>query len=241
VGTTLAEVLDVADAGRTGGDRCFTGRSPQSSPPRVFGGQLVAQALAAAGRTVPAELLPHSVHAHFLDAGDPAEPLTYRVESLREGAGRTVRRVSAHQAGRTLCSVVASFARPRPGPRHPVPVTPVVPPVDAVPQGATAQTRRWVAALGDILPLEIRFPVLPPRDAVERGGTGPGRQRVLVRAADPLPADPLVHACALAYASDLLLLSTALAPHGLLMGSPAVRAVSLDHAVWFHGRVRVGR
>lgn len=241
MGTTLADVLDVlevTDAGRTGGERCFTGWSPPASPPRVFGGQLVAQALAAAGRTVPGNVPPHSLHAQFLDAGDPAEPLTYRVVSLRDG-GRAVRGVLVEQGGRDLCHVVASFAPPHPGPeRQPPAPARIEPPADPVPPGASEETRRWMRGLREVIPLDVRFAELPPRDAVARGATGPARQRVLVRSADPLPDASLVHACALAYASDLLLLSTALAPHGLLMGAVGVRAVSLDHAVWFHAPVR---
>lgn len=249
MGTTLAELLDLA---RTG-PRAFRAGSPQSSTPHVFGGQLVAQALVAAGRDVAPDQGPHSLHAHFLEPGDPAVPLDLTVEPVRRGAGRTVRRVSVRQQHRELVTVLASFSSVRPGPGH-----------EAVELGtsrlahrsapsrdasgpdlrrdglaeASDETLSWVAELRAVLPLEVAFPEPPPRDAVIRGERPPPRQRVLVRAASPLPADPLAHAAALAYASDLLLLSTALLPHGMVMGDPRARAVSLDHALWFHRAAR---
>ncbi|MBW0102617.1 acyl-CoA thioesterase II [Pseudonocardia sp. KRD291] len=244
MGTTLAELLDLA---RTG-PRAFRARSPQPSTPQVFGGQFVAQALVAAGRDVPSDQGPHSLHAHFLEPGDPASVLDLMVEPVRGGVGRTVRRVSVRQHGRELVTVLASFAGVRPGLGHEAvePGTSRLAHRGAPSRGVSApdlrgglaeaseETLSWVAALRAVLPLEVAFPEPPPRDAVVRGERPPPHQRVLVRAADPLPADPLVHAAALAYASDLLLLSTALLPHGMVMGDPRARAVSLDHTLWFH-------
>jgi acyl-CoA thioesterase-2 len=236
---TLAELLDLT---QTGGDT-FRGRSSSSSPPRVFGGQLVAQALAAAGRTVAPERVPHSLHAHFLHPGDPGTPIDYQVDDVRDGRAQAVRRVVAEQDGRSLCTLVASFAQPTHGPAHQVPAALPVE-LDRVPSAQTSladadeRTRAWFAGVRSALPLDVRFVDSPARDAVLRGERPEPRQRILVRSAAPLPADPLLHACALAYASDLFLLSTALLPHGLLIGTAGVLAVSLDHAVWFHAPLR---
>ena len=239
MGTTLADVLSLdQEDGRT-----FRGHSPVPSPPRVFGGQLVAQALAAAGRTVPAGRRPHSLHAHFLRPGDTALPLTYEVDDVHDGGALTLRHVVAVQGDRSLFRLMASFGEPRPGPAHELP-SPVPRAFEAVPAaeaglaGAEPSTRRWAAGLRAVIPLDLRFPALPPRNAVVRGERPAPRQRILVRAADPLPDDPLLHACAIAYASDLLLLSTAMLPHGLVMGDPGVHAVSLGHSVWFHAAAR---
>jgi acyl-CoA thioesterase-2 len=186
--------------------------------------------------------VPHSLHAHFLHPGDPAAPLDYRVDDVRDGRAQAVRRVVALQEGRELCTLVASFAQPQPGPAHQVPpAVPAeydrVPPAETSLADADERTRAWFASVRSALPLDVRFADPPARDAVLRGERPEPRQRILVRSASALPADPLLHACVLAYASDLFLLSTALLPHGLLIGAADVHAVSVDHAVWFHGPV----
>ena len=250
---TLAAVLDVE---KVGVDE-FRGRTPSSSAPRVFGGQLVGQAVVAAGAAMGVDWVPYSAHAHFLRPGAATEPLIYRVEDVRDGRTAAVRRVTAEQ-GRALCTVTVAFARPGPDPERerpdPAPVgfpgggpdraaVDVPDSVGADAEGPLAgvdgRTRDWLASLRRTLPLEVRFLEPPARDAVLRGVRPPPRQRIFVRAAGALPDDPLIHAAALAYVSDLFLLSTALLPHGLLMGDPNVHAVSLDHAVWFHDATRV--
>jgi acyl-CoA thioesterase-2 len=220
------------------GEGRFRGASLAAAPGRVFGGQLVGQAVAAAGANLGHDWAPQSAHAHFLRPGDPHRPLDYRVEDVRDGAASLVRRVTVAQDVDLLTATV-SFARPQRGPAHERPSQRCeVPDRDGALAGIDDRTRAWMEGLRSALALEVRFLERPVRDAVLRGERPAPRQRILVRAAGALPDDPLTHAAALAYLSDLFLLSTALLPHGLLMGSPEVRAVTLDHAVWLHGATR---
>ncbi|WP_409330051.1 acyl-CoA thioesterase [Trujillonella humicola] len=235
---TLREVLDLEDTA----DGAFVSRVHRPSG-QLFGGQVAAQALAAAGRTVAPDRGVHSLHAYFLTFGDPAVPIRYRVDETRDGGAFSTRRVVAEQGAEVLFVLAASFARRVDGPAHqgptPGPVNPDAAPdgEDLLPAG-DEDSREWFARLRTLFPLDVRFPDEPVRARVLRGERPEPRQRVLVRAADPLGDDPLVHACALVYLSDLFLLSTALPPHGIAMGRPGMRIVSLDHAVWFHAPVR---
>jgi acyl-CoA thioesterase-2 len=231
----LQELLDLEQLD----ERVFRGRSRQPATPRVFGGQVAAQALVAAGRTVSDGRPVHSLHAYFLRPGNPGEPIDYLVEEVRDGRSLATRRVTAVQRDEVVFMSAASFHRPEEGVTHQVPVAEPFGPED-VPSAARAMeladdaTRTWLAAIADLFPLDVRFLDEPIRAAVVRGERPAPRQRFLVRSSSRLPDDPLIHVCAAAYVSDLFLLSTALAPHGLLMGGPAVSAASLDHALWFH-------
>src|SRR2546421_300649 len=109
----------------------FRGRSPEERVQRVFGGQVAGQALVAAGRTVPADRPVHSLHAYFIRPGDPAAPIVYLVDRVRDGRSFTTRRVSAVQHGEAIFTLSASFHYPEPGPEHADPM-PDVPPPDAV-------------------------------------------------------------------------------------------------------------
>jgi acyl-CoA thioesterase II len=210
---------------------------------QLFGGQVAAQALGAAGRTVAPDRAVHSMHAYFLTFGDPARPIRYRVDETRDGGAFSTRRVVAEQGAEVLFVLAASFALRVDGPAHqgptPGPVDPAaVPSGEDLLQAGDEDSREWFARLRTLFPLDVRFLDEPVRARVLRGERPEPRQRVLVRASDPLGDDPLVHACALVYLSDLFLLSTALPPHGIAMGRPGMRVVSLDHAVWFHAPVR---
>jgi acyl-CoA thioesterase-2 len=202
---------------------------------RLFGGQTVAQALCAAGRTAPENHRVHSLHAHFLRSGESSGAVDYRVETIRDGAAFATRRVVAVQRGTELLQLTASFHRPEPGPSHQVaelgaPDPESLPtPEESLPD---ARSREWYRGIRATFPFDMRFAGAPP-GAVE-GATAPPRHGVWFRAREPLGADPLLHACALALASDLFLLAAAFPPHGLRMGEPGLLAVSLDHAVWFH-------
>jgi acyl-CoA thioesterase II len=191
----------------------FRGHSPHDSNQRVFGGQVAAQALLAAARTVAAGGV-HSLHAYFLRSGDPT-PILYRVQRIRDGRSFAVRRVDATQHGETIFNLMASFHD------------------NADEQGFDHQDRLRAAA-----PPPESLPTFPARlaewgiDAVPR--PLPPERRVWFRAYGPLPNDPVVHACVVTYASDLYLLGTALLPHGIPSTSPDVVFASLDHAMWFH-------
>jgi acyl-CoA thioesterase-2 len=241
-GRGSAGLLQLLDLERID-DLYFRGRSLPTASTRVFGGEVAAQSLVAAGRTVPGERQVHSLHTYFLRPGDPAIPTLYRVDPIRDGGSFTTRRVVAIQRGEPIFHLSASFQTPESGPSHQIP-TLVAPDPDALPPSSTTMaasgdaTRDWFAGVSGWFPFEMLFPEDLPRMATVRGDAAPPRQRFWLRAAEALPDDPLVHVCAMTYASDMLLLSSALPPHRLLIGQPGLQFASLDHAIWFHAPFR---
>ncbi|HEX2556302.1 MAG TPA: acyl-CoA thioesterase II [Microvirga sp.] len=214
----------------------FRGRSPQVGWQRVFGGQVIGQALVAACRTVE-ERRPHSLHAYFLLPGDPKVPIIYEVERLRDGRSFATRRVKAIQHGRAIFAMSASFHVEEGGFDHQVPM-PDVPGPETLP--TDAQTKAGVLAqMPDAVrayyererPIELR-----PVDFDRYASREPRAPRfsVWIRSTAPLPDDPAVHQCVLAYASDLTLLDSSLVAHGRSVFDRAIQGASLDHALWFH-------
>ncbi|MGN9914432.1 acyl-CoA thioesterase [Phytohabitans sp. LJ34] len=228
----LLEVLDLKELGPFR----FRGISPRVGPQRVFGGQVAGQALVAAGRTVDPARLVHSLHGYFVRPGDPTEPIEYQVENIRDGRSFSVRRSVAMQGGRTIFFMSASFHRQEEGLDHHAPAPPDVPRPDDVPTMADRLARYadragiWAAIPR---PIDVRY-------VGEPGWVAPGDrpadpyQRVWMRIDGKLPDDPLLHACALTYASDLTLLDSVLSVHGEVWGPGGVVGASLDHALWFH-------
>jgi acyl-CoA thioesterase II len=217
----------------------FRGRSPQSSWQRVFGGQVIGQALVAACRTVEdvAVRPPHSLHAYFLIGGDPKVPIIYEVDRIRDGKSFTTRRVVAIQHGHAIFSMSVSFQLHEEGLSHQYKM-PDVPKPDALP--TEAEFKRSVMPLipepvrryyERERPIELR-PVETNRYLGER--LEGGRFHVWVRATGKLPDEPAIHQCVLAYASDMTLLDAALIVHGRTVFSKDIMAASLDHALWFH-------
>lgn len=214
----------------------FRGRSPQSSWQRVFGGQVIGQALVAACRTVEGRR-PHSLHAYFLLAGDPKVPIIYEVDRIRDGRSFTTRRVVAIQHGRAIFSMSASFQTEEPGFDHRAAMPPVPPPEELPPE---AEVRATVMPL---MPAPVRAyyererPIeLKPVEFARYTQRAPQEPRfhVWMRATSPLPDDPAIHQCVLAYASDLMLLDASLIAHGRTVFEREIQAASLDHALWFH-------
>jgi acyl-CoA thioesterase-2 len=237
--TGLAQILDLEQIEV----HVFRGRSRPAQGTRVFGGEVAGQALVAAGRTVPGDRSVHSLHAYFLRPGDPGAPILYTVDALRDGRSFTTRRVVAVQHGEAIFHLTASFTVPGDGIAHQYPrleasAAEHLPAATVALRDADRASRDWIALLAGAFPIELRFPEELPRVATARGERPEPRQRVWLRSAQPLPDDPLVHVCAATYASDLLLLSVALPPHGLVPGGPDVQVVSLDHTVWFHAPFR---
>jgi acyl-CoA thioesterase-2 len=214
----------------------FRGTSPKEDRQRVFGGQVAGQALVAAGRTVEPDRLVHSLHAYFIRPGDPSVPIVYEVDRLRDGRSFTTRRVVAVQHGRAIFNLSASFHCNQEGPEHQSPMP-------AVPDPETLPTFRERMApyrdvLGDWLdrprPIDTRFVDGLPWERRRRESHEPV-QRVWIRADGKLPDDPLLHACVVAYASDLTLLDTTTLPHPVSgWDDEQLQMASLDHAMWFH-------
>jgi acyl-CoA thioesterase-2 len=233
------ELLQVLDLESLDEDR-FRGRSPRVGLQRVYGGQVAGQALVAAGRTVDASRCVHSLHGYFVRPGDPAEPIEYAVENIRDGRSFSVRRSVAIQHGEPIFLMSASFHRQEEGLDHHAEAPPNVPAPDELPTMAD-RLARYPERLGiwSLIPrpMDVRY-------VGEPGWVRPGdrpadpHQRVWMRIDGKLPDDPLLHACALTYASDLTLLDSVLSVHGEVWGPGGVVGASLDHALWLHRSFR---
>jgi acyl-CoA thioesterase-2 len=231
----VAELLAILDLERIE-ENIFRGRSPQGGRQYVFGGLVVAQALVASARTVEGRA-PHSLHGYFLLRGDPAVPIIYDVDRIRDGKSFTTRRCNAIQHGRAIFSLSASFQIEESGLEHAVSM-PKVP----LPESLPAETellqsfgaampeamRRWLA---QDRPIEVR-PVDLPRYVNHQAGVL--EQQVWLRARGPLPGDPAIHRAVLAYLSDMTLLDAVLGAHGHSVFDTGLQVASLDHALWFH-------
>jgi acyl-CoA thioesterase II len=215
----------------------FRGRSPQVGWQRVYGGQVIGQALVAAVRTVDASRPPHSMHAYFLLPGDPKVPIIYDVDRIRDGKSFTTRRVTARQHGHPIFSMLVSFHTDEPGLDHQA-AMPKVPPPEDLPNESEMR-KNMLPTMPDPVrryyererPIELR----PVEFDRYRGKKYPdGRFHVWIRATGRLPDDLAIHQCVLAYASDMTLLDAALAPHGRSLFEQKFMAASLDHALWLH-------
>lgn len=228
----LLDILDLEPLERN----LFRGRSPQVGWQRVFGGQVIGQALVAACRTVE-DRKPHSLHAYFLLPGDPKVPIIYEVDRIRDGRSFTTRRVVAIQHGQAIFAMSASYHAEEPGFDHQADM-PDVPLPDQLPSGDEMRTQ-----VMPLMPPAVRayFERERPIELrpVEFGRYNsheplPPRFHVWIRATRRLPDDPVLHQCVLAYASDMTLLDAALIRHGRTVFEKSIQAASLDHALWFH-------
>jgi acyl-CoA thioesterase-2 len=218
----------------------FRGVSPKVSMQRVFGGQVAGQALVAAGRTVDSERLVHSLHSYFIRPGDPAVPIIYTVERIRDGRSFSVRRVLAIQHGQPIFTLSASFQLPQDGIDHQAEMPPAPPP-----ESLPTLAERFVGfdelwAVMRLIPqaFDVRYVDDPPW--VQRG-QGPRENqphRIWLKADGTLPDDPLLHVCAVTFASDMNLLDSVLIHHGLAARLDPISMASLDHAMWFHRQFR---
>jgi acyl-CoA thioesterase II len=222
----------------------FRGRSPEGERrQRVFGGQVAGQALVAAGRTVPEDRPVHSLHAYFIRPGDPAVPLIYLVERVRDGRSFTTRRVTTIQHGKTIFTLSASFHRHEPGVEHADPM-PEVPPPDAIPSTAERMEKLFGPSVREWYggnPIDIRHIGPLTFEAEHDPSLRTTSNLVWLRADGDLPDDPLLHVCLVTYASDMTLLDSVLLAHGLSWADGRTTGASLDHAMWFHGPFRADR
>jgi len=221
------------------GDDAFLGRCARNGWQRVFGGQVIAQALVAAQTTV-ADRAPHSLHAYFMLGGDPQAPIRYDVERLRDGRSFATRRVVARQHGEAIFALSASFQVDEAGLEHAIAMPPAPDP-DTLPDPLTltaalgeALRRPIESFLDRIRPIEVRQIAPETRGPLPPGATREPRQAEWIRIAGALPDDPALHRAALAYLSDLSLIQTVLATHGQHLLDGRFQVASLDHALWFH-------
>src|SRR5215203_3925585 len=214
----------------------FRGRSPQVGWQRVFGGQVIGQALVAAYRTVEGRK-PHSLHAYFLLGGDPKVPIIYEIDRIRDGGSFTTRRVVAIQHGQAIFTMAVSFHRNEPSMEHQA-TMPMVPTPEELPSEAELK-ERVLPMMPDPVrryyererPIELR-PVEFDR-YLSREPKAP-KFNVWIRTTGRLPDDPAIHQCVLAYASDMTLLDSAFIATGRTVFERSIQAASLDHALWFH-------
>ncbi|MHB8451060.1 MAG: acyl-CoA thioesterase II [Mycobacteriales bacterium] len=241
VASPLEEVVNLLDLERIEED-IFRGRSPETSRQRVFGGQVAGQALVAAGRTVPPERPVHSLHAYFLRPGDPAVPIIYTVDRIRDGRSFTTRRVVAVQHGKAIFNLSASFTIAAAGVEHQdrMPAVPEPESLPTLPERLAPWAGQPAGLLARQLAIDTRYvgdpPVVAQAAGPRRMGGPPAQQagsQVWVRADGRLPDDPLLHVCLLTYASDMTLLDSVLLSHGLAW-EVGMSGTSLDHAMWFH-------
>ncbi|WP_332758631.1 acyl-CoA thioesterase [Streptomyces sp. MT206] len=236
--TTLLDLLDLEQIE----EDIFRGTSRSALVPRVFGGQVAAQALVAAGRTVPGDRTAHSLHSYFLRAGDPGAPIVYAVDRIRDGRSFTTRRVVAVQHGQPIFHLSASFQTYEEGLEHQS-AMPDAPDPETLPTAAESlpayreifrdrgTVERLIEARGAV---DLRYATTPPWGSV--GEPVEPRTQVWFRTAGKLERDDaLLHTCLATYVSDMTLLDSVLLAHG--RGGWAVGDVvgaSLDHAMWFH-------
>jgi acyl-CoA thioesterase-2 len=235
----LADLLELLHLERLDADR-FRGQSHDIGAPQVFGGQVLGQALMAAGHTVDNRLA-HSLHAYFLRRGDVASPIEYVVDRARDGGSFSSRRVVAEQHGRAIFHMAASFQSAESGIEHQLSM-PDVPGPDGLPDRSEVPAE-IAAQLHEKLrnyllrkrPFFIR-PVNPP-DLLKPEKMDPIKH-VWIKAKEGLPDDPLLHQALFAYVSDYELLSTATLPHAINFRDSNIQMASLDHALWFHRSFR---
>ncbi|WP_309064383.1 acyl-CoA thioesterase [Microbacterium sp.] len=235
----LLEVLDIAASEARTTEDIFTGRSHQMPTGRVYGGQVLAQSLLAAERTLPVERIVHSMHGYFLRPGDASAGITFAVDRIHDGRSFSTRRSQAFQGGVPIFSMIASFQDDDPGVEHQEPAPDGIPGPDEVASDDDL--------IGSVHPVTGRLLAERPADIrhiegplfLEVAGERVHRQAVWMRMRAPMPDDPRLHRAALAYLSDMTIQESILRRHGVTWQTPGLKVASLDHAMWWHrfGRV----
>jgi acyl-CoA thioesterase-2 len=235
---TAADLVALLDLEKIEED-IFRGASPANGWKRTFGGQVIAQALSAATRTVDPARAAHSLHGYFILPGDPEAPIVYEVDRIRDGGSFTTRRVVAVQHGKAIFSLSASFHMAEEGFDHFIPAPDAPEPEGLIDAGdllraAGMRPEQVERFIDRVSPVEFR-PVDPSRHApLKEGEVREPKQALWIRINGALPDDPIVHRAALAFLSDMTLLGTAVVAHGRNLGEPDIQAASLDHALWLH-------
>jgi acyl-CoA thioesterase-2 len=232
--------LDLTDTHARTSEEIFIGQSQWSALGRVFGGQVLAQSLVAAQRTIGEDRFVHSLHGYFLRPGDITLPITFSVERIHDGRSFSTRRTQAYQSGLPILSMIASFQTLDGGLEHQVDMPTDLPQPEDLPSAAEALNgvdspiaKQW--AIGR--PFDMRH--IPSPVFLSVDGPRVAHQAIWLRSLGRLPDDPNLHRAALAYASDYSILEPVFRRHGVAWATPGLRVASLDHAMWFHrfGRV----
>ena len=215
----------------------YLATSPNEGWQRVYGGQVIGQALVAASRTVSTDRSAHSLHGYFLRAGDTDIPILYKVDRIRDGKSFTTRRVVAVQLGQAIFTMSISFQVDEGGLNHQFDMPDVPGPDDLQTEDEIrqVQSKNWPKEFQDSFSGSSAIQVKPiePIDLLNPKPAEPV-QRCWMRCGDKLPDDPRIHQCVLAYLSDWSLLDTATRPHAVSFMQDNVQVASLDHAMWFH-------
>lgn len=222
--TPLEELIRLLDIEQIE-ENLFRARHPAGRTHRLFGGQIIAQSLVAAARTVDVDRPVHSLHAYFLRPGDPSVPAVIDVERIRDGHSFTTRRVVVIQKGEAIFNMDASFQVMEDGLHHAFPMPKLLPPRDdEIPDSIRGEP--FISFQVDYEKMLSDAPQVPHKD-------------IWLKANGPVPDDPLVHTALLAYESDSSLLGTARLPHRGNFRRDRLQMASLDHAMWFHAPLRV--
>ena len=237
----LIETLNLSDAdGARTREDIFIGPSQWMPHGRVYGGQVLAQSLVAATRTVEATRQVHSLHGYFLRAGDISLPITFSVDRLRDGRSFSTRRVQAYQQGEPIFSMIASFQDQDPGLDHQIEMPENIPDPESLPSAAELMgdnphpvAQYWAKAR----PFDMRHVGSPIYFNVE--GEKVAHQAVWLKSLGSLASDSNLHTAALAYLSDYTILESIYRRHSIAWAHPGLKSASLDHAMWFHREARV--
>lgn len=236
---SLLAVLDLADNDARTTEDIFTGVSQSMPLGRVYGGQVLAQSIVAASRTVATDRSVHSMHGYFLRPGDSSRGITFAVDRIHDGRSFSTRRTQAFQEGVPIFSMIASFQDEAPGVDHQAPMPEGIPGPDELTDdedhilGLHPMSKR----LFTDRPVDLRHVTKPIYTTVD--GDRVPNQAVWMRTRRRLPDDPLVHRAALAYVSDLTIQESVLRAHGVPWQTPGLKVASLDHAMWWHRDGRV--
>jgi acyl-CoA thioesterase-2 len=236
----LLATLDLTDTGARTREDIFTGPSEWIPGGRIFGGQVLAQSIVAATRTVLADRIIHSTHGYFLRPGNVDLPITFSVDRIHDGRSFSTRRTQAYQEGVPILSMIASFQDEDGGLSHQVEMPAGVPDPESLPSAAEslAGVDHPVAQFwGSQRAFDLRHVGSPVYFRVD--GDSVPSQALWMKAVGKLPDDPNLHRAALAYASDYSILEPVLRGHGLAWGTPGLKVASLDHAMWWHRFARV--
>ncbi|MFC6326216.1 acyl-CoA thioesterase [Microbacterium koreense] len=235
----MLAVMDLSSSDARTTEDIFTGVSQSMPLGRVYGGQVLAQSIVAATRTIADDRSAHSMHGYFLRPGDASKGITFAVDRIHDGRSFSTRRTQAYQEGVPIFSMIASFQHEGPGLEHETPMPEGIPAPDAIPDveshldGLHPVSKR----LFTDRPVDLRHVSSPIYTRVD--GERKPAQAVWMKVRRELPDDLTIHRAALAYLSDLTIQESILRAHGVSWSTPGLKVASLDHAMWWHRPGRV--